>query len=164
VVGGLDLPYPCHGTVAEGNIIGNMTDTLSRKGRSERMALIRGADTGPEMVVRRMVHSMGFRYRLHVKKLPGKPDLVFPGLSKVILVHGCFWHRHKKATCRLARMPKSRLEFWQSKLEGNRLRDLAIKRSLRKMGWAVLEVWECEMQNLDALKRRLRYFLENEIA
>jgi DNA mismatch endonuclease (patch repair protein) len=128
------------------------------------MALIRGTDTGPELVVRRIVHSMGFRYRLHVKTLPGKPDLVFPRLRKVILVHGCFWHRHRKSTCKLARLPKSRLEFWESKLEGNRLRDLTIKRSLRKAGWDILEIWECEMKNFDALKRRLRYFLEYEIA
>jgi DNA mismatch endonuclease (patch repair protein) len=128
------------------------------------MALIRGTDTGPELVVRRIVHSMGFRYRLHVKTLPGKPDLVFPRLRKVILVHGCFWHRHRKKTCTLARLPKSRVEFWRSKLEGNRLRDQTIKRSLRKAGWSILEVWECEMQNFDALKRRLRYFLEYEIA
>jgi len=128
------------------------------------MALIRGTDTGPELVVRRIVHSMGFRYRLHVKTLPGKPDLVFPRLRKVILVHGCFWHRHRKATCKLARLPKSRLEFWQSKLEGNRLRDQMIKRALRRAGWSVLEVWECEITNFDALERRLRYFLEYEIA
>jgi DNA mismatch endonuclease (patch repair protein) len=128
------------------------------------MALIRGTDTGPELVVRRIVHSMGFRYRLHVKTLPGKPDLVFPRLRKVILVHGCFWHRHRKKTCTLARLPKSRVEFWQSKLEGNRLRDQTIKRSLRKAGWSILEVWECEMKNFDALRRRLRYFLEYEIA
>ena len=127
------------------------------------MALIRGTDTGPELVVRRIVHSMGFRYRLHVKTLPGKPDLVFPRLRKVILVHGCFWHRHRKKTCTLARLPKSRVEFWQSKLEGNRLRDQTIKRSLRKAGWSILEVWECEMQNFDALRHRLRYFRDNEV-
>jgi DNA mismatch endonuclease (patch repair protein) len=99
-----------------------------------------------------------------VKTLPGKPDLVFPRLRKVIFVHGCFWHRHRKVTCKLARLPKSRLDFWESKLEGNRSRDMANNRSLRKAGWSVLEVWECEMQNLGALERRLRYFLENEIA
>lgn len=141
-----------------------MVDTLTRRERSQRMALVRGTDTGPELTVRRAVHSMGFRYRLHVKTLPGKPDLVFPRLRKVIFVHGCFWHRHRKVTCKLARLPKSRLDFWESKLEGNRSRDMANNRSLRKAGWSVLEVWECEMQNLGALERRLRYFLENEIA
>jgi DNA mismatch endonuclease (patch repair protein) len=140
-----------------------MVDTLTRQERSERMSLIRGTDTGPELIVRRIVHSMGFRYRLHVKTLPGKPDLVFPRLRKVILVHGCFWHRHRKATCKLARLPKSRLEFWQAKLEDNRLRDQTIKRSLRKAGWSILEVWECEMKNFDALRHRLRYFRDNEV-
>jgi DNA mismatch endonuclease (patch repair protein) len=100
-------------------IIGSVTDTLSQRGRSERMSLIRGGDTTPEWIVRRIVHSMGFRYRLHVKTLPGKPDLVFPRLRKVIFVHGCFWHRHKKQSCKLARLPKSRLEFWKPKLERN---------------------------------------------
>jgi DNA mismatch endonuclease (patch repair protein) len=140
-----------------------MVDTLTRKDRSERMALIRGSDTGPELMVRRIVHSMGFRYRLHVKDLPGKPDLVFPRLRKIVFVHGCFWHRHRKATCKLARLPKSRVEFWRAKLEGNRSRDLTNKRSLRKAGWSILEVWECEMRNLDSLRLRLRYFRDNEV-
>jgi DNA mismatch endonuclease (patch repair protein) len=140
-----------------------MTDTLNPKDRSQRMSLIRGADTTPELIVRRAVHSMGFRYRLHVKALPGTPDLVFASRRKVILVHGCFWHRHKKQDCKLARLPKSRLDFWVNKLEGNRLRDVRNKRLLRRTGWSVLEVWECELQNLETLKRRLRYFLENEI-
>ena len=95
-------------------------DTLSRQARSERMSLIRSRDTAPELVVRHIVHALGFRYRLHVKTLPGKPDLVFSRLRKVIFVHGCFWHRHKKRACKLARMPKSHLEFWKPKLEGNR--------------------------------------------
>jgi DNA mismatch endonuclease (patch repair protein) len=128
------------------------------------MSLIRGRDTTPEWVVRKIVHSMGFRYRLHVKTLPGKPDLVFPRLRRVIFVHGCFWHRHKKPSCKLARLPKSRLEFWRPKLEGNRLRDLASNRALRKLGWAVLEVWECQLQNNETLERRLRYFLGDGIA
>jgi DNA mismatch endonuclease (patch repair protein) len=140
-----------------------MTDTLNARDRSLRMSLIKATNSTPELVVRSAVHSMGFRYRLHVKKLPGTPDLVFGSRQKVILVQGCFWHRHKKQTCRLARLPKSRLDFWENKLEGNRLRDIRNKRLLREAGWEVLEVWECEMQNLEALKRKLRYFLENEI-
>jgi DNA mismatch endonuclease (patch repair protein) len=141
-----------------------MADTLTQEARSERMALIRGANTGPELLVRRIVHAMGFRYRLHVKTLPGKPDLVFPRLGKIVLVQGCFWHRHRKPSCKLARLPKNRLDFWQSKLDGNRRRDQETKRLLRKAGWRVLEVWECEMQNIDSLRGRLRYFLEDEIA
>jgi DNA mismatch endonuclease (patch repair protein) len=141
-----------------------MADTLKPAERSARMALVRGADTKPEMIVRRVVHSLGFRYRLHVKDLPGTPDLVFPRLGKVILVHGCFWHRHGKPSCTLARMPKSRLLFWEAKLEGNRVRDLKTKRQLRAAGWQVLEIWECELRNTPALAGRLRYFLEYEIA
>ena len=127
------------------------------------MSLVRGSDTKPELFVRRIVHSMGFRYRLHVKTLPGKPDLVFPSRGKVIFIHGCFWHRHRKVGCRLARLPKSRLDFWEAKLEGNRKRDLQNKRRLRAAGWKVLEIWECETQNIETLIPRLRYFLENEV-
>ncbi len=140
-----------------------MTDTLRPRDRSERMSLIRGVDTGPELTVRRLVHAMGFRYRLHCKELPGKPDLVFPRLRKIILVHGCFWHRHRKRTCKLARLPKSRIEFWETKLEANRLRDTRNKRLLRSQGWQVLEVWECELQKLETLAVRIRYFLDDEI-
>jgi DNA mismatch endonuclease (patch repair protein) len=140
-----------------------MVDTLDPVARSARMALVKGVNTKPELTVRRVVHSMGFRYRLHVKVLPGRPDLVFPRLGKVIFVQGCFWHRHRRSTCRLARTPKSRIEFWEQKLEGNHQRDLRNKRLLRSAGWLVLEVWECELKNEDALARRLRYFLENDI-
>jgi DNA mismatch endonuclease (patch repair protein) len=140
-----------------------MTDTLNLEQRSERMALIRSANTGPELTVRRIVHSMGYRYRLHTKTLPGSPDLMFSRLRKVVFVHGCFWHRHRKRSCRLARLPKSRLEFWETTLEGNRTRDIANKRLLRKLGRAVLEVWECELKNIEALAARLRYFLEDEV-
>jgi DNA mismatch endonuclease (patch repair protein) len=140
-----------------------MADTLQPSERSARMALIRGVNTGPELMVRRMIHSMGFRYRLHVKSLPGKPDIVFPRLSKIVFVHGCFWHRHRKKTCPLVRLPKSRTEFWEAKLEGNRSRDQRNKRALRYLGWDILEVWECELQNPEALGLRMRYFLEHEV-
>jgi DNA mismatch endonuclease (patch repair protein) len=96
-------------------------DTLSPQEHSERMARVRAKDTGPELVVRRIVHGLGFRYRLHADGLPGKPDLVFPRLRRLIFVHGCFWHRH--SACALSRLPKSRLEFWGPKLEGNQRRD-----------------------------------------
>jgi DNA mismatch endonuclease, patch repair protein len=142
----------------------DMVDTLNKKERSFRMALIKGGDTAPEMIVRRLVHAMGFRYRLHVRSLSGTPDLVLPRLKKVIFVHGCFWHRHQKASCKLARLPKSRLEFWEPKLEANRLRDLKNRRLLRKDGWDVLEIWECELKNVRTLESRLRYFLEDEIS
>lgn len=133
-------------------------DTLTPKQRSERMSRVRAKDTKPEMMVRRLVHSMGYRYRLHVAALPGRPDLVFPGRKAVVFVHGCFWHRH--TGCKLARLPKSRLDFWAPKLEANRQRDTAVLRSLRKSGWRVLVVWECQTKQPEALAHRLRRFLD----
>lgn len=136
---------------------------MNKSERSLRMSLIRSVDTKPEMLVRKLIHGMGYRYRLHVKDLPGTPDLAFPRLRKIVFVHGCFWHRHQKQSCRLARLPKSKLEFWETKLEGNRKRDQKVKRQLKAAGWQVQEIWECEMQNVEALSAKLRYFLENEI-
>ena len=135
-------------------------DTLSPAERSERMSRVRSKDTKPEMVVRKLAHGMGFRYRLHVRKLPGHPDLVFAGRRKVIFVHGCFWHRHG-ARCPLTRWPKSKLDFWRPKLEQNRKRDLRNRRALRKLGWRVLVIWECQLANIARLENRLRLFLEN---
>ena len=134
-------------------------DTLTRKQRSERMALVRGKNTKLELIVRRLVHSMGFRYRLHSPSLPGHPDLVFARRRKVIFVHGCFWHRHR-ATCPLARLPKSKLDFWLPKLEGNRMRDEKTLRLIRALGWKALVVWECQLKNVPALRNRIRLFLE----
>jgi DNA mismatch endonuclease, patch repair protein len=122
------------------------------------MARVRGRDTGPEMLVRRLVHRMGYRFRLHGRGLPGRPDLVFRSSSKVIFVHGCFWHRHKD--CALARVPKSRLEFWEPKLEGNRLRDENNVRALKASGWHVLTIWECELSSPEKLAKRVRRFLD----
>jgi DNA mismatch endonuclease, patch repair protein len=123
------------------------------------MSLVRGAHTGPEMLVRRLVHGLGYRYRLHVSALPGKPDLVFPAKRKVIFVHGCFWHRHKKS-CPLTRMPKSRLDFWTPKLIQNRERDAKHRRLLRAQGWAVLTLWECELKNSSRLTGKIVKFLK----
>ena len=134
-------------------------DTLTAAARSERMSRVRGTDTKPEILVRRLVHGMGFRYRLHVSCLPGKPDLVFPSRRKIIFVHGCFWHRHPGGRCKLARMPKSRLEFWKPKLEKNRGRDLKSQRALRRDGWKVLVLWECAIKSPD-LADTIREFLE----
>jgi DNA mismatch endonuclease (patch repair protein) len=122
-----------------------MTDTLTRAERSERMSRVKGRDTGPEWAVRRLVHGLGYRYRLHRKDLPGCPDLVFPSRRKVIFVHGCFWHRHPDPACKFARLPKSRLEFWVPKLESNRARDLHSQARLIDMGWQIMIVWECEV-------------------
>ncbi|WP_284506433.1 DNA mismatch endonuclease Vsr [Caballeronia sp. GAWG1-5s-s] len=133
-------------------------DSLSPTERSERMGRIRATDSKPELIVRKLVFSMDFRYRLHGRKLPGRPDLVFPGRKKVIFVHGCFWHRHTE--CALARLPKSRLDFWGPKLEGNRLRDQRVLHELDAMGWRSLVVWECELKDKGALSTRIREFLE----
>lgn len=134
-----------------------MVDTLTKRERSERMGRVKGADTKPEMVVRRLVHAMGYRYRLHARDLPGKPDIVFRRRKKVIFVHGCFWHRHPE--CKLARIPKSRPDFWVPKLEGNRERDIRNQEELARMGWRTLVVWECEIVDRGELGNRIEAFL-----
>lgn len=140
-----------------------MTDTLDKTARSKRMSLIRGKDTGPEMTVRKLVHAMGYRYRLHRKNLPGSPDLVFARRRKVIFVHGCFWHRHHDSSCKLARLPKSRHEFWIPKLEGNAERDKKSQQLLRDLDWDVLVIWECELKDHAFIKSKIESFFQNEI-
>lgn len=123
------------------------------------MSRIRGKDSASEMRLRRMIHGMGFRYRLHVKTLPGTPDLVFPARKAVIFMHGCFWHRHQD--CRLARMPKSRVAYWREKLEANKRRDDENVRRLNELGWRVLVVWECQIKekDLNEISNVVRRFL-----
>lgn len=133
-----------------------MADKLTKEKRSANMARIRDRDTKPEMVVRRLVHSMGYRYRLHRKDLPGKPDLVFGPRRKVIFVHGCFWHQH---SCRDGRIPASRQEYWEPKLRRNVERDAEAIRRLEQGGWRVLIVWECETKDIAGLRRKLHDFL-----
>ena len=128
--------------------------------RSEIMSRVRSFGTQPEMMVRRLVHGLGYRYRLHGRDLPGRPDLVFASRRKVIFVHGCFWHRHPD--CGLARTPKSRVQFWRTKLDGNRERDIANQRELRRMGWLSLVVWECELRDLESVTKRVVPFLEEQ--
>lgn len=135
-------------------------DTLTPEQRSERMSRVRGKDTKPEMRVRRIVHSMGYRYRLHRRDLPGNPDLVFPARRKVIFVHGCFWHRH--SDCRLARLPKSRTEFWEAKLEGNRQRDIINRSRLLAEGWEVMVVWECTICKPIELQEQIRNYIDGD--
>jgi len=134
-------------------------DRISKEDRRENMRRIRNRDTSPEMVVRRLVHGMGFRYKLHVRDLPGRPDLVFPRLSKIIQVHGCFWHQH--SNCARSHVPKSRVEYWGPKLADNKKRDRSNVMSLRKQGWKVLAVWECELTNLPQIAERLSQFLNS---
>ncbi|CAN5309710.1 very short patch repair endonuclease [soil metagenome] len=138
---------------------GSSTDTLSPEERSERMGRVRNKDTKPEMKVRRLVHSMGYRYRLHSGGLPGRPDIVFPERRKIIFVHGCYWHRHEG--CSRCRLPKSRLDFWAPKLEKNRLRDIENQVKLKELGWDVLVVWECEVEEAAGLPGRIMNFLED---
>jgi DNA mismatch endonuclease (patch repair protein) len=132
-------------------------DNVTPSRRSEIMGRVRSRDTKPEMIVRRLVFAMGYRYRLHGKDLPGKPDLVFRGQKKVIFVHGCFWHRHPE--CSLARLPKSREEFWLPKLDANRQRDIKNERALLAAGWSALTIWECELVDLAKLETRIKEFL-----
>src|SRR5260370_37716815 len=133
-------------------------DTLTRSERSQRMALIRGKNTKPEIFVRRIVRSAGVKYRSNASNLPGKPDLVFPTRRKIIFVHGCFWHRHPG--CSLARLPKSKLQFWLPKLTQSRLRDLRNISRLRRNKWSVKVIWECELQDAERLERTVKSFLE----
>lgn len=136
-----------------------MTDTLTPTQRSERMSRVRGRDTKPEMKVRRLLHALGYRFRLHRRDLPGSPDIVLPRLRSVIFVHGCFWHRHDDPDCRLARMPKSRIEFWAPKLLSNQLRDERVQQELEALGWRVLVVWECEVKDQNGLRRKIVGFI-----
>lgn len=125
--------------------------------RSRIMRAVKAADTGPEMAVRRMVHRMGYRFRLHRRDLPGTPDLVFPRLRKVIFVHGCFWHGHDCA--RGARAPRTNAEYWRGKIARNRARDALHAVALKAQGWRSAVVWECELNNPPAVKKRLGRFL-----
>lgn len=113
--------------------------------RSAQMARVRGKDTKPEMKVRRALHGAGLRFRLQARDLPGRPDIIFRTRKLAIFVHGCFWHRHTDPGCKLARTPKSRLDFWLPKFQRNQSRDAEVKAKLAEMGWRVIEVWECQI-------------------
>ena len=123
------------------------------------MRRIRSKGMKPEMIVRKLAHAMGYRYRLHAKDLPGKPDMVFPARRRVIFVHGCFWHQHAAKGCKIARIPRSNREYWLPKLQRNVERDQAHCRALRRDGWGVMTVWECQTKDTAGLQRRLRRFL-----
>ena len=127
-------------------------DTMTPEARSQHMALIRSRDTKTEKAVRSLVHGMGYRYRLHAKDLPGRPDLVFRPRRKAVFVHGCFWHLHRN--CPKCRQPKSRQDYWKPKLEKNAERDNRVRRELKRNGWHSLVVWECELANPNACPGR----------
>lgn len=135
-------------------------DVLSPKQRSDLMSRVRGRDTGPEKALRRILTDLGFRYRLQYEKAPGRPDVAFPGLRKLIWVHGCFWHRHPG--CPKATMPKTRQDYWIPKLQANRERDLAVEAAAQASGWKTLIIWECEMSDDRDLARRLVRFLKSD--
>src|ERR1700730_2496848 len=137
-----------------------MMDTLTADRRSENMRRIKSKGMKPEMVVRRLIHGMGYRYRLHIPTLPGKPDLVFTPRHKVIFVHGCFWHVHDDPRCPDRREPRSHQDYWKPKLAGNRQRDAEHVAALKAAGWSVLTVWECDIRDQATLAESLRAFLE----
>ena len=132
-------------------------DTRTPEQRRRIMQAVKSKNTGPELTVRRLLHGMGYRYRLHRKDLPGKPDIVFVSRRKAIFVHGCFWHGHG---CSKGRLPKSRLDYWQPKIAGNVARDRMKIDRLRSSGWDVLVVWQCEIADLDATAARLQNFVD----
>lgn len=132
-------------------------DPLTPAERSERMSHIRNADTKPEMIVRRMVHGMGYRYRLHAPDLPGHPDLVFRPRRKVIFVHGCFWHQHG---CRQYRQPRTNSSFWEPKLAQNKARDARVQREFSLLGWRIMVIWECQVKKEAILRDQIKKFLD----
>jgi DNA mismatch endonuclease, patch repair protein len=133
-------------------------DNLTRAQRTATMARVRSRDTKPELVVRRLIHSLGYRYRLYRSNLPGRPDLVFPKQRKAIFVHGCFWHGH---WCRAGKnRPRSNVSYWSPKLLRNQLRDVVNRKALQKLGWKVLVLWECQIGNSARLRSRIEKFLE----
>ena len=133
-------------------------DVFDAKKRSSIMRLVKGKDTKPEMIVRRLLHGEGFRYRLHRADLPGKPDLIFPARHKVVFVHGCFWHQHPG--CRHADRPSSNTDYWRAKLDRNIARDERTLAALKSEGWQAFIVWECETRNRVKLLQELKEFLE----
>lgn len=135
-------------------------DRVSRAARSANMRAIRSTGMKPERAVRRMVHGMGYRYRLHRHDLPGRPDMVFPGRRKVIFVHGCFWHSHADPQCKRSHQPKSNRKYWIPKLQRTRDRDRENRTRLEELGWDVLVIWECEVEADEDLAERVKGFLE----
>ena len=135
-------------------------DIISKEKRSWNMSRIRSKDTKPEKIVRSLLHSMGYRFKLHVKDLPGKPDIVLPKYKKAIFVHGCFWHRHPK--CKYTYTPKSKIDFWEKKFADNIARFKIVKRELTRLEWKVVVIWECEIEKKpDWIKNKLYEFLLN---
>ena len=136
-----------------------MVDSVSPEVRSRIMARVKSKGMKPEMQVRRLLHGLGYRYRLHRKDLPGRPDIVFPSRRKVVFVNGCFWHKH--AGCPRVRIPATNRDYWLAKLERNRARDERNLTLLREGGWTAMTVWECELKDVDAVTESLTQFLDS---
>lgn len=137
-----------------------MTDVFSQEKRSRIMSSVKSKDTKPEIVVRKLLHSMGYRFRLHREDLPGTPDIVLPKYKKVIFVHGCFWHGHEG--CPRAKLPKTNMEFWGVKITKNMTRDAEAMKILSRTGWKSLVIWTCEIKDLEQLTKKIRDFLSND--
>lgn len=133
-------------------------DRLDPERRRRLMQQVRTKNTGPEMIVRSLLHRLGYRFRLHRKDLPGTPDIVFPSRRIAMFIHGCFWHGHG---CRIGKLPKSRLEYWQPKIEANQARDQRHEAALVRAGWRVAIIWQCELADLDDLADRLSTLLSS---
>ena len=136
-------------------------DIYSKQKRSQIMSKISGKNTKPEIIIRKIAHNLGYRFRLHKKDLPGTPDLAFPKYKKVIFVNGCFWHGHSK--CSRSKLPTTRKKFWKEKIAGNKKRDKASKIKLKNLGWDYLVIWQCEIQksNYDLIANKIQNFLSN---
>lgn len=135
-----------------------MSDVFDKEKRSWLMKQVHSKDTNPEKLVRSLIHKMGYRFRLHRKELPGKPDIIFPSMNKIIFVNGCFWHGHK---CKRGnRIPKNNLEYWSKKIKKNVIRDKLNNKKLINNGWKCLTVWECELKNIDDIARKIEEYLE----
>jgi DNA mismatch endonuclease (patch repair protein) len=137
-----------------------MTDVFNKEKRSKIMSSVKSKDTKPEIIVRKLLHSMGYRFRLHREDLPGTPDIVLPKYKKVIFVHGCFWHGHEG--CPRAKLPKTNKEFWRVKITKNMARDAETMQDLSRTGWQSLVIWTCEIKDLEQLSKKIRNFLSND--
>lgn len=133
-------------------------DTITPAERSALMSRIRSKDTTPELVVRSLLHRLGYRFRLHRRDLPGCPDIVLARHWKIVLVHGCFWHGHN---CKLGSKPKTNVSYWRTKIQNNRARDARNRKELIRQGWTVLELWECEVRRFDSLQERIQEFMQD---
>ena len=157
----LEIPscsFTCLGASIYCRIVGAAAmDRVSREKRSEMMSFVRAKNTRPELAVRRLLHAMGFRFRLHKDDLPGKPDIVLPKKKTAIFVHGCFWHRHKG--CVRTTTPENNCEFWADKFRRNKLRDQSNRNKLKRLGWKVVIVWECETAQMERLRQTLAHAL-----